>query len=201
MKEAIRKFIIEKAEEIFKKYGYEHASVDEIAEVSQISKPTLYKYFKSKKDIFIAVLENMNKKIDSEILEQVSKESSLKKTIITLIKKSILYAKENRSLIRIAFFDGPCHLRDEKRRIFHSVKQTRKWRFEMLKNKLVQAKDKRELPPSADIELITIILAGTIKEIMAKIIFEDTTIEDPEKLALKIYKIIFENTEDENEKN
>ncbi len=196
MKEAIKKFIIEKAEEIFKKHGYDEASVDEIADASQISKPTLYKYFKSKKDIFIAVLENMNKKIDSEILNEISKKTKLKETIIALIKKSILYANENRSLIRIALFEGPSHLRNEKRKIFDSVRQLRKKRFEMLKTKLIQAKENGELPLSTDIELITTILAGTIKEIIAKIIFEDTTIEDPENLALKIYKIIFENTED-----
>ncbi len=49
--EARKLFIIESAEELFLKQGYYFTSMNEIAERSEFSKPTIYKYFLSKEDI------------------------------------------------------------------------------------------------------------------------------------------------------
>jgi len=48
--------LLEKAEELFWKYGYGSVSVDQIAKEAGISKMTIYKHFHSKEDLFIEVL-------------------------------------------------------------------------------------------------------------------------------------------------
>lgn len=51
--------IINAAEEVFTKKGFDEARMDDIAEETGLSKGTLYLYFKSKDDLIIAILDRM----------------------------------------------------------------------------------------------------------------------------------------------
>jgi AcrR family transcriptional regulator len=55
--EARRSAIVEAATELFKEMGYERASMNELAKRFGGSKATLYGYFPSKEELFIAVVE------------------------------------------------------------------------------------------------------------------------------------------------
>src|SRR5262245_28162455 len=57
--EARRQAIIKAAREIFRDQGFERASMDAICERAGGSKATLYSYFPSKEDLFIACLREM----------------------------------------------------------------------------------------------------------------------------------------------
>ena len=48
--------IIDAAERIFFEKGIETATMDEVAEAAELSKGTLYLYFKSKEDLYLAIL-------------------------------------------------------------------------------------------------------------------------------------------------
>ena len=50
-----RQIIIEAAEKLFLSEGYENTTMDEIARLSEYSKGTLYKYFKSKDELYLAI--------------------------------------------------------------------------------------------------------------------------------------------------
>ncbi|MFZ5968667.1 MAG: TetR/AcrR family transcriptional regulator [Bacillota bacterium] len=54
--------LMEKAEELFMKYGYKRVSVDDIAAEAGISKMTIYKYFPSKEDLFTEIMLRMIEK-------------------------------------------------------------------------------------------------------------------------------------------
>lgn len=49
--------VLDAGTEIFARYGSRGATIDQIAEVAGMSKPNLLYYFKSKKEIYLAVLE------------------------------------------------------------------------------------------------------------------------------------------------
>jgi AcrR family transcriptional regulator len=53
------KKLLDKAEELFLKFGYTSVSVDQIAKEAGISKMTIYKHFHSKEELFIKVLMNI----------------------------------------------------------------------------------------------------------------------------------------------
>lgn len=48
--------ILDAAQEVFATYGYQGATIDEVAERAGISKPNLHYYYKRKKDLYLAVL-------------------------------------------------------------------------------------------------------------------------------------------------
>ena len=50
------KHILDAAQEVFATYGYQGATIDEVAKRAGISKPNLHYYFKRKRDQYLAVL-------------------------------------------------------------------------------------------------------------------------------------------------
>ncbi|MBK5074519.1 TetR/AcrR family transcriptional regulator [Budviciaceae bacterium CWB-B4] len=57
-KEDRRTHILQKATDIFLNHGYERTSMDEVNECIGCSKATLYKYFSSKQELFINVIDH-----------------------------------------------------------------------------------------------------------------------------------------------
>jgi len=55
-KERRRNAIIDAAEEVFFSKGVEDATMDEVAERAELSKGTLYLYFKNKNDLFHGII-------------------------------------------------------------------------------------------------------------------------------------------------
>ena len=47
--------IVDAAEKLFQNKGFEETTMDDIAKQAEYTKPTLYKYFKSKEEIFLSV--------------------------------------------------------------------------------------------------------------------------------------------------
>jgi AcrR family transcriptional regulator len=79
--------IIEVAQAIFKKYGFRKSTMDEIAIAAGKGKSTLYHYFKSKEEVFAAVIEKegntMFKELNKIITANIDCKSKLKKYITT----------------------------------------------------------------------------------------------------------------------
>ena len=57
-KELVRTRILESAHRVFSQKGYREATMDEIAEGLGLSKPALYRYYKSKEELFREILES-----------------------------------------------------------------------------------------------------------------------------------------------
>ena len=57
VKEEVRIYIVGVARRIFTRYGFRKATMEEIASTSQMGKSSIYYYFKSKEEIFRAVVE------------------------------------------------------------------------------------------------------------------------------------------------
>jgi AcrR family transcriptional regulator len=49
--------ILEAARGLYQRYGYKKTTMDDIARAAGITKPTIYAYFKGKKDILVALVE------------------------------------------------------------------------------------------------------------------------------------------------
>jgi AcrR family transcriptional regulator len=69
-KDQRRDEIITAASRLFSKKGYEKVSMDEIANEVELSKSTLYFYFKDKDSLFLAVVNRGNKILSSLLTEE-----------------------------------------------------------------------------------------------------------------------------------
>ena len=67
--------ILSAGQSLFAKFGYRKTSVDEIARNANVAKGTIYKYFKSKEDIFAAVVKQESDQATGIIGEAVKQET------------------------------------------------------------------------------------------------------------------------------
>ena len=88
-----RQLIIEKALELFCARGYDAVGVQEIAEQSGITKPTLYYYFGSKQGLMETNLEE-NSHILEEMLERRWKNLGMSRRCYTVWRERILILRE-----------------------------------------------------------------------------------------------------------
>jgi AcrR family transcriptional regulator len=71
-KEETRDAIIQIARNIFGKYGFQKTSMNQIANANRKGKSSLYYYFNSKEDVFIAVLQQEAMMLKGQILASIA---------------------------------------------------------------------------------------------------------------------------------
>jgi len=116
-----KRLMLEAAERVICRHGYQAATMDEIAREAEFSKATLYKYFKNKGEIFLEIILKYVEEIRSELIaisqSKLEPEEKLKKIIYTVI--NIQSKKEN--IDRLILQDKSLH--DFLHRIFISIKE------------------------------------------------------------------------------
>ena len=65
--------LLDAAEEVFVRDGYESAQLDEIAAIADRSKGAVYTHFKSKEDLFLALFENRTRSYIDRIVTSLQK--------------------------------------------------------------------------------------------------------------------------------
>jgi AcrR family transcriptional regulator len=76
-KTEIREKIVEAAIVTFSKHGYDRTKMDDIAETANLSKGTIYLYFKSKEELFYAISENNIKALKEQLSVLFTKSEDL----------------------------------------------------------------------------------------------------------------------------
>jgi TetR/AcrR family transcriptional regulator, repressor for uid operon len=76
-KTEIREKIVDAAIVTFSKHGYDRTKMDDIAETANLSKGTLYLYFKSKEELFYAISENNIKALKEQLSVLFTKSEDL----------------------------------------------------------------------------------------------------------------------------
>ena len=82
-----KKNIINGALKVFNQVGNEKTTMDEIATESGFGKATLYYYFHSKDEVFIAIMEEGWKKLWEGIESKIVEDKSPKRKFIGIVKK------------------------------------------------------------------------------------------------------------------
>ena len=91
--EEIRNQIIEVAQKVFSRFGFDKTTMEIIAKEAHKGKSTLYYYFKNKEDLYATVIEHEGKHLENELLKIINSKGDTK----TLIEK---YAKRRFELGR-----------------------------------------------------------------------------------------------------
>ena len=176
--------IIESARKLFTKYGYKKVSMDEIAREANVSKKTVYAYFKDKEELLkyfifeeldkmrVAVTNIENKKLP--FLEMVHE------TIYTVLK----YKKENNFLSTITK-----EAQDFKnQKIIEAIKILDTEVKQYIKNKLVYAKEHKYIR-DCNLDVLTFV----IYKVYMALIFEselDSTNIDEKDISNEVFEIL-----------
>ena len=85
-KTEIKERIIQSAIECFSKYGLDKTTMEEVAQKADLSKGTLYLYFKSKEDLFYVICDN-NLKVLKEQLSQILATTKTKEDLVSNVEQ------------------------------------------------------------------------------------------------------------------
>ena len=99
-KNEVREKIIESAVECFARTGFDRTKMDDIANLSDVSKGTLYLYFKSKEDLFYGICQSSLKKVK----EQLDGMLITKENLVSDAERFYDYSKRESILIIIWFY-------------------------------------------------------------------------------------------------
>jgi AcrR family transcriptional regulator len=84
-KDEVREHLVQAARQVFIRYGFKKTALDDIAREARKGKSTIYYYFKSKDEIFKAVIEAEAEIRTKSIDEQVSAETDPRQRLRTYI--------------------------------------------------------------------------------------------------------------------
>lgn len=112
--------LVRAAARVFELKGYQNSTIDDIAEAARISRPTVYKYTRSKKWLLDRVveelMEDLGARLDDVIDRSADPRSRLRQTILAHCQSAV----ENRTSYAIAFSEET-ELSDEVRLRFRSA--------------------------------------------------------------------------------
>lgn len=80
-KDDVKEIILNVAKNIFSKYGFKKTTMEEIAQATRKGKSSIYHYFKSKEDIFKAIVEKEAGTLNLAITQAISKEGTPEKKL------------------------------------------------------------------------------------------------------------------------
>jgi len=99
--DAIRDFILQKSEELFVRNGFEKTSMDMIARSADLSKPTLYNYFKGKNDLFMGVHVRLHEDINALILRLLEQDKPPLDILAEVFDATVRIYGEHREFLRV----------------------------------------------------------------------------------------------------
>lgn len=103
-KEERREEILDAAEKVFTEKGLAAATMDEIAERAELGKSTLYLYYKSKEDLYLAVTMRGGEILYSILKESASTDEPSVKRIWNMGEAYLSYFKQYRHYFRMYYF-------------------------------------------------------------------------------------------------
>jgi AcrR family transcriptional regulator len=95
--------ILEAARTIFARKGFELTTVDDVAEAAGVAKGTLYLYFPSKREIYLAALRRDVLIVNLETANRIHAADTLEAKLRAFITTRIQYCDENRDFFKIYY--------------------------------------------------------------------------------------------------
>ncbi|HEY1341044.1 MAG TPA: helix-turn-helix domain-containing protein [Bryobacteraceae bacterium] len=96
-----RTVILRAARAVFSRQGYAATAVDDIAEEAGIAKGTLYLYFKSKEELYLAALACDLRELASEAAAEMDRAATFREQVRAFLEVRMRYAAAHEDFLRI----------------------------------------------------------------------------------------------------
>jgi len=96
-----RSCILDAARRIFSKKGYAATAVEDVAEEAQIAKGTLYLYFKSKEDLYLAALASDLREMSAEARREMDRAQGFREKLRAFLRVRLEFSTTHEEFFRI----------------------------------------------------------------------------------------------------
>lgn len=149
-KQLKRQAILDAGMRLFSVKGYENTSITDLAVEAGVGKGTIYSYFKTKREIFLAFCIEQLCFINEEIFRSASNDANVVDQMMAVFCGTFRFINEDREFGRLM-------LRESFFPVDRNLEQSRKIEnlyMEMLVSILGRGKERGELRPDLDLELV-----------------------------------------------
>ena len=98
---AHRKEILQSAEKVFAEKGFFQTTMNEIADVAEFGTGTLYKYFKSKEQLYFTLIDEQVEELHRLVKAELSQKTSAMERIKKVLGLQFEFIEKNRNFFRI----------------------------------------------------------------------------------------------------
>ncbi len=169
-KEHRKEEIIDAAQRIFFEKGLNAATMDEIAESAELSKGTLYLYYNSKEDLYLAVLMRGLRLLHEMFCEAISDDTPVVVSLIMMEKAYIKFFNTQRNYFRmLSFFQTPHFHRQVSEEMRKACTLENNGNWEQIINLLKRGVQEKKIRDDIDPVDIAIILWSSVTSLMLRI--------------------------------
>lgn len=104
LQEERRRQILLAAAEVFARYGYYETKVEDVALAAGIGKGTVYEYFRSKQELFLAMLSYVGEEHLKRLRAGLAGRPNAREKLVALAESHLGLLKEYRDLARLIFY-------------------------------------------------------------------------------------------------
>jgi len=97
--------ILEAATQVFSRKDFHEVLIDEIAEAGSIGKGTVYRYFRTKEELYQATIEHGLAKLDKVLCDALPEEGSPTERLARLAREILAFYWDKRSLLMLLYRD------------------------------------------------------------------------------------------------
>jgi AcrR family transcriptional regulator len=153
--------ILEAAARLFASRRFHEVRMDDIAAEAGVSKGTLYRYFKDKEELYLALLELAGRQLIGRLQEAVPPGGETRNRLIILVQTLLEY------------FDRNPHLHDliQRAEVLRRPGSPFPWQrfreenFRLVRQILEEGQRRGELAAAADLELATLMFLGGLRSV------------------------------------
>jgi AcrR family transcriptional regulator len=95
--------IMDAARDVFARKGFSETTMDDIAEAAGLAKGTLYLYFKSKRDLYLAALKHGIAELNAQTMRAVDAAQGAREKIRAWVSTRLAFTEENREFCKIYY--------------------------------------------------------------------------------------------------
>jgi len=169
-KEVVSQFrcaeILEAARDVFASKGFENATVDDIAEQAGVAKGTLYLYYRSKREMFVAALRQGFEELAAESEHRIARAATARDKVRAFVEARMDFSDRNRHFYRLYYTEYSNVLTSPVRvgKEFQDLYEAQATLLERTLLQGMQSGEVRELNPGAAARLIYDMTRGAIAQ-------------------------------------
>lgn len=160
--------IIQAATTVFSRKGFHKARVEEIAEIAEVGKGTVYEYFASKKELFLEMIFYAHQKYGEFLEQELSKAKTFYDRLQRLFEVTMQFMKRHKEMALVLMADHPMIDED----IHEALRQKEQEQLRFM-TRMLQDVTRRGEIRAVNIQAALLVIFGTLYLVNAQIVFSD----------------------------
>ncbi len=153
--------ILDAATAVFSKHGFAAADVQEIADKTGVGKGTVYRYFPSKEELFLAAVDHGMRNLKTAVDAAVATAKLPLERIAEGVRGYLTFFDEHPEIVELLVQER-AHFRDRKTPTYFVHREANMGPWQDLFRELIHTGTVRDLPVEQIVEVISDLLYGTM---------------------------------------